>query len=663
MRKCLLLFVVIMTCLVALSQNSSPLMVKDFVQNTTEKVDKEMVPKRNWTDNDNNPICLIKVKASGFESSIMQKFLFVPSGLEITHMVFNNNQWYLYVSSKKIGNIKIVYMGDCVYRLPNKLEPNAVYVMTLGMETATLVIKATPEEAEIYVDDEKVGVGYVNMAVSLGAEHRYRVKCEDYFPKEGVMMFSQQTEKTLDVELEPNFGWITVITNPDGADVFVDGKKVGVTPYVFEKIKRGNHKIELRKERFATHVQMVTIQNGEPNNDLEDITLEVEDLAYGKLELYSTPDDADIIIDGAFKGKTPLSLDIVVGTHDVMLSKMGYNPTIQKIEIEEGESAVVNVVLTQSRDIIISTDADGDKVFVDGKYSGVSPLTVTLNYGEHEIVAIRGGSDEETNLNVIMLLPTVKSAKQIVNIAQVGGDGDVYMQLRGNEIYNVNGVTFKMIAVQGGTFGMGTEFKDDDDAKGDETPKHDVTLSDYYIGEVEVTQELWKAVMGSRKGSFKGTNMPVDNVNWNDCQKFIQKLNELTGGKFRLPTEAEWEFAARGGVKSKGYRYSGSNNVNEVAWYSKTTNDQGTKQVASKLPNELGIYDMSGNVHEWCSDYYGDYHRGKEINPQGPSSGNRRVVRGGSWYIDGKHSRVTARHFRKQSESDKYIGFRLAADK
>lgn len=201
-----------------------------------------------------------------------------------------------------------------------------------------------------------------------------------------------------------------------------------------------------------------------------------------------------------------------------------------------------------------------------------------------------------------------------------------------NGVLSVNGITYKMIYVDGGTFQMGaTPEQDSDDIKDNEKPVHSVTLSSYYIGETEVTQGLWEAVMGNNPAEFKGSNRPVDHVSWNDCQIFISKLNSLTGRNFRLPTEAEWEFAARGGNKSRGYKYSGSNNIDNVAWYTKTTNDVGTCPVATKSPNELGIYDMSGNIFEWCSDWYEDYRSSSQTNPHGAKSGSFRVCRGGCW--------------------------------
>ena len=229
-----------------------------------------------------------------------------------------------------------------------------------------------------------------------------------------------------------------------------------------------------------------------------------------------------------------------------------------------------------------------------------------------------------------------------------------------NETITVNGVSFTMIAVEGGTFQMGATSEQGSDAYSDESPVHSVTLSDYYIGETEVTQELWEAVMGSNPSYFSGyPQRPVEDVSWYDCQTFISKLNELTGKNFRFPTEAEWEYAARGGNKSKGYKYSGSNTIGNVAWY-KVNSGSETHDVKTKQANELGIYDMSGNVYEWCQDWRGIYSSDSQTNPTGPTSGSSRVLRGGSWLnYDARECRVSYRQFNHPDTRISCYGFRL----
>lgn len=187
-----------------------------------------------------------------------------------------------------------------------------------------------------------------------------------------------------------------------------------------------------------------------------------------------------------------------------------------------------------------------------------------------------------------------------------------------------------MVFVDGGTFQMGGA---DSVAFDDEQPVHSVTLSSYCINKYEVTQKEWGVVMDSNSSYFKGLNLPVEAITYDECNRFVQRLYELTGLNFRLPTEAEWEFAARGGNLSQGYKYSGSNNIDEVGWCGDNSEERSHK-VGEKMPNELGLYDMSGNVYEWCGDWYKrDYYFESPVNnPQGPDSGTHHVLRGGSWF-------------------------------
>ena len=221
-----------------------------------------------------------------------------------------------------------------------------------------------------------------------------------------------------------------------------------------------------------------------------------------------------------------------------------------------------------------------------------------------------------------------------------------------------NGISIDMVKVEAGTFMMGatSEMQNPYD---NEKPVHQVTLTnDYYMGKYEVTQDLWKAVMGRNPSKFKGDDLPVEEVSWDDCQEFISKLNSITGRKFRLPTEAEWEYAARGGKKSRGYQYSGSNSISDVAWYTDNCGSK-THPVGTKQANELGIYDMSGNVYEWCQDWKGLYSSSSQTNPIGAVNGPFRVFRGGSWLGYARFCRSSCRCSGTTNCSIDNLGLRL----
>ena len=219
-----------------------------------------------------------------------------------------------------------------------------------------------------------------------------------------------------------------------------------------------------------------------------------------------------------------------------------------------------------------------------------------------------------------------------------------------------------MVHVEGGTFQMGNSGYGNNSYA--EQPDHQVTLSSFYIGKYEVTQEEWKAVIGRNPSNFRGTRRPVEMVSWDDCQTFIQRLNQLTGLRFRLPTEAEWEFAARGGNtgKNHGYKYSGSTSIDAVGWYFGNSGNQ-THPVGRKQANELGLYDMTGNVWEWCQDWYGSYSSQAQTNPTGPTSPTSaigRVIRGSSWDGYAQSSRLSYRGFNSPSHRSSGLGLRLA---
>ena len=260
-------------------------------------------------------------------------------------------------------------------------------------------------------------------------------------------------------------------------------------------------------------------------------------------------------------------------------------------------------------------------------------------------------------------------ADVVVLLEMIANDNGTQQSDNGTQTFTVNGVDFKMVSVEGGTFQMGATEEQGSDAFDEEKPVHEVTLSSYCIGQTEVTQELWQAVMGKSPSDDAqwtatigmGGQYPVYYVRWEDCQTFIARLNLLTGQNFRLPTEAEWEYAARGGAKSKGNKFAGSDTASDVAWY-KGNSGNSTHKVGTLQPNELGLYDMSGNVAEWCADWFNTkyYASSPTDNPTGPTTGKNRISRGGSWTSTESVCRISYRGKNDPMTNARNLGLRLA---
>ena len=332
----------------------------------------------------------------------------------------------------------------------------------------------------------------------------------------------------------------------------------------------------------------------------------------------------------------------------------------------------------QSQTLTIRYTPSSATVLVDNKMvKGMNGVAQTiLPVGQHSfVVACDGYESEEGTVKLKASAPSnlqitlTKEAKttQQSTVSQPTVAQQPVMQTSVTNGDNISipvkdGISIDMVYVEAGTFVMGAtpEMKSPYD---DEKPKHRVTLTnDYYIGKYEVTQALWKAVMGDNPSKFKGENLPVEQVSWNDCQIFIGKLNKITSKTFRLPTEAEWEYAARGGKKSKGYRFSGSKDPYKVAWYISNSENK-SHPIGSRQANELNIYDMSGNVSEWCQDTYSKYEKTSQINPIGASNELNRVIRGGSWIANGWHCHSSDRGAHSPDWSYSSLGFRLALSK
>lgn len=305
--------------------------------------------------------------------------------------------------------------------------------------------------------------------------------------------------------------------------------------------------------------------------------------------------------------------------YDLGLSVKKAKTYVMKLRVLKPESAEVGGMGT----IDVKAIPVGAEVFVDEISIGKSPVSFSkLIPGKHKVtIKHEGYYDYESDINV-------SEDKVSIIEEELAKSCDI---LRTNNRIDITtkGVTFSLIKVEGGRFQMGAT-PEQGKAKTDEYPLHYVTLSDYYIGETEVTNELWSAIMNTNPSDlFSRPLQPVNNISWYDCQKFINRLSSLTGLRFALPTEAQWEYAARGGKNSRNYKYSGSNNIKDVGWYKGNTKS-GLQDVKKLKPNELGIYDMSGNAYEWCSDWYGLYKTNEESDPKGPSLGSLKVNRSGS---------------------------------
>ena len=320
-------------------------------------------------------------------------------------------------------------------------------------------------------------------------------------------------------------------------------------------------------------------------------------------------------------------------------------------------------------------------VVYPGTFNGIDKENCVLRVFESAMTDYKRakGWRQFTNvetLNESEYLPGDVNGDGVVDIADVNGVVNDMLG-KADVVIGLNEVKFGLALVEGGTFTMGTEVDEEQLSEGFydnvPSPKHQVTLDSYLISTTEVTRKLYHAVMGGTEPEYDMMNRPIYDINWNAAQTFIERLNQLTGLQFRLPTEAEWEFAARGGNKSQGYLYSGSNDPNEVGWCS--CNPWGPEErkkprpVGSLQPNELGIYDMSGNVWEWCQDWFADYTDEPQVNPTGPETGTRRVIRGGSCYneLDDTHCSVYNRAAVEPiktvfGSNNQPIGIRLAMD-
>lgn len=404
---------------------------------------------------------------------------------------------------------------------------------------------------------------------------------------------------------------LTIKYTPIEATVLVDNKRIkGSDGVAMANFPIGQHSFVVFCDGYESEEGMVKLKASAPSN--LQITLSKE----AKTALAST------------MGKEATNQNSVNSQNVKFFGKV--------VDVN-GEPIIGAAIKENGTDNWAITDMEGN-FFIDAKSPTVT-ITVLYVGWQSKQVELTAGHKEQ-----ITLIENKKKESETANSISIPVK---------------DGINIEMIKVEAGTFMMGAT-KEVKEPYKIELPAHEVLLTeDYYIGKYEVTQALWNVVMDSKYSTNDGDLLPKNYVSWNDCQEFIEKLNKITGLKFRLPTEAEWEYAARGGKKSKRYLYSGSNNVLDVAWYDGNSSIK-RHPVGTKQANELGIFDMGGNVSEWCQDLWGQYQNDSQINPLGSSAGTKHVLRGGNYFFDIRICYLSYRMFAESNYKDAFGGFRLA---
>ena len=593
MKKSLLFLLFVLQTIAALSQK---LQVESF-KITESDISAQTQPRKDLNDRN---CALVKVQFVGAISEV--------EGNVVKPLVSHGNETWGYMpqGSRQLKLLTQRYLPVMVtfadYGV-EKLESNRTYVLVLVKPNGQndpidaggnfYAISVQPKDAKVTVDgvlQESSSDGEYSAMLPYGT-HTYKVEAGGYISKSGSFSVSSGDMAPINVSLVSALATVSVTCPTPAVSLYVDKKSVGNVPWS-GSLKEGMHLVEVKKNGYRS--QQKTIQLSQQQK--LDVSFGELVAILGNLSVNYKPFGAEVYVDGKKLGQSPRVFNgLLVGNHQVEVRKDGYATDKKSVTISEGQTASISGTLSSN--------------------------TASSSNGYASSSSVSSGGNE-------ISIP-VK-----------------------------NGITIDMVKVEAGTFMMGatSEMQNPWD---DEKPVREVILTnDYYIGKYEVTQSLWQAVMGTNPSYFKGDNLPVEQVSWDNCLEFISKLNSLTGRKFRLPTEAEWEYAARGGKKSRGYQYSGSFNISDVAWYNGNSGNK-IHPIGMKQANELGVYDMSGNVNEWCQDWYGSYVSSSQTNPLGANSGSFRVCRGGSWYFGTVNCRSSFRSRGNPDTRSRYLGFRL----
>lgn len=704
-------------CLTTVLTHGQEISVLSFVKLENDMDARVSYPQK---DRDGELAALLKVVTTetGFE--------FDGGLLGVVKLERRTGEYWVYVprgaAAITIKHDQLGVLRNYVYPLP--IEKASVYEMKLvsgrvkveieqpELQSEFLLVIAEPSDALIYINDVYEATGTLQKKLQTGT-YAYRVESAMYHTDTGWITVTAGQTNEKQIVLKPNYGYIQVSSFPDtGAKVLIDGMDAGFyTNGVSKRLRSGEHHVTLVKDQYQTAHKRVTVRDEDttsvrlelvPNyseleikipaqsslyiNDKyqgvgswsgrlntgvysvevrqekhrtvrqdyelragETKTIEIlPELAYGVLEITSEPPRTTILIDGQHHGTSPrIVRNLLVGKYNLSLSALGYGTYTDSVEVTEGPPVSVHGVLPKGKEVSIESTPSGARVEIDGVDAGITPLKLLLGFASHDL--------KLTNNSLVL--------NEKITVSE---EGDTVFFFNVYEFVDFveksENLSIEMVAVKGGRFHMGCNNYDETLCVDDERPGRIVQLDDFYIGRYEVTQQQWQAVMGDNPCYFFDCIWcPVEQVSWNDVQNFLGKLNSITGRSYRLPTEAEWEYAAKGGEKSHGYSFSGSNDASAVAWYRKNSGFL-TKAVGTRQANELGIYDMSGNVFEWCNDWYGEYDFQSKDNPVGPKTGVYRVIRGGSYWGNQEKCRTDNRNFDRAGTRNKTIGFRLVCE-
>ncbi|WP_418869601.1 SUMF1/EgtB/PvdO family nonheme iron enzyme [Segatella hominis] len=598
MKRSLFFIFGILLCLGIYSQE---LKVKSFTLAATD-ISAQTQQRKDLND---EPCALVKVQFVG-------DILDVEGNVIKPLMKKGNETWaYMTHGSQQMKVLTKDYLPIMVdfsnYGI-SQVEKNKTYVLVLIKPVGSAesvdaggnfyALSVQPKNAMLTIDgvlQPSSSDGEYSAMLPYGT-HTYKVEAGGYISKSGSFSVSSGDMTPISVSLLSAMASVSITCPTPAVSLYVDKKAVGNSPWS-GSLKEGMHLLEARKSGYRS--QQKTIQLAQQQK--LDVSFDELVAIQGNLSVNYKPFGADVYVDGKKLGQSPRVFNgLLVGNHQVEVRKDGYATDRKTVAISEGQTASITGTLASNAVASASSNTSGYLSNSSSVASGCNTISIPVK----------------------------------------------------------NGINIEMVKVEAGTFMMGAtpEMKDPFD---EEKPVHQVTLThDYYVGKYEVTQVLWQAVMGNNPSWFKGDNLPVEKVSWNDCQEFISKLNSLTGRNFRLPTEAEWEYAARGGKKSRGYQHSGSSTISDVAWYGGNSGSK-THPVGTKQANELGIYDMTGNVIEWCQDWYGAYSGFSQRNPAGAVSGSDRVSRGGCWRYNARGCRSSVRIYDAPGYCNGFLGLRL----